>query len=142
MSGFEIHRQSSWYSPWSRLELKEVLPQIMDFFGFSEYFLELRLCGDREISGLNREFLGLPGPTNVLSFPNQESSGQGKELSGQICISLPAVYREAILYGQQARIHMLRLLLHGILHLADHPHGEEMQGLTEQGLQLFGLQNH
>ncbi len=114
----------------------------MELFGLSGCFLELRLCGDKEISGLNREFLGLPGPTNVLSFPNQESGGQGKELLGQICISLPAVYREAVLYGQQARIHMLRLLLHAILHLADYPHGEEMQDLTEQGLQLFGLRDH
>ncbi|MFO8031971.1 MAG: rRNA maturation RNase YbeY [Desulfohalobiaceae bacterium] len=131
MQAHEIQRQGGWYSPWSRQELYFLMPGIMEFIGCPGCFVELKLCGDLEIARLNQSYLGLPGPTNVLSFPAQEKNSQ---LLGQVCISLPAVHRESVLYAQYPRMHMLRLLLHGILHLAGYRHGQEMQVLTEDAV--------
>lgn len=131
MQASEIQRQGGWYSPWSRQELGFLLPEAMELIGLPGSFVELKLCGDKEIARLNQSYLGLPGPTNVLSFPAQEESIQ---LLGQVCISLPAVHRESVLYAQDPGRHMLRLLLHGILHLAGYRHGQEMQELTEEAV--------
>ncbi|MFW6401429.1 MAG: rRNA maturation RNase YbeY [Desulfohalobiaceae bacterium] len=139
MQSPNVQRQGGWYSPWSRLELRLLLPRAMELIGEPGSFVELRLCGDREIVRLNQEYLGLPGPTNVLSFPCLEAADKQQGLLGQICISLPAVERESVLYAQEPRQHMLRLLMHGILHLAGYPHGEQMQALTEQGVQELDM---
>lgn len=134
-----VQRKSGWYSPWSRQELRLLLPRAMELVGKPDSFVELRLCGDWEIARLNQEYLGLSGPTNVLSFPCQEATDTQQGLLGQICISLPAVKRESVLYAQEPRQHMLRLLMHGILHLAGYSHGELMQALTEQGVQELDM---
>ncbi len=113
------------------------MPGIMDFLGLPDWFVEIQLCGDKEIARLNMDFLGLPGPTNVLSFPVSDQAAGCQNFLGQICISLQAVQRESVLYSQPPREHMLRLLLHGMLHLAGYAHGQEMQACTEQGVEHF-----
>ncbi|THB71775.1 MAG: rRNA maturation RNase YbeY [Desulfovibrio sp.] len=87
---------------------------------------ELLLCDDKAISVLNQRHLGLPGPTNVLSFPAEQGQGLGV-----IALSMEAVQREAMLYGQYPLEHFCRLLAHGLLHLLGFDHGPDMDGATE-----------
>ena len=82
---------------------------------------ELRLCSDATIERYNREFLGGTGPTNILSFPSDNPT-----LPGLLLLSCPTCRREAMLYGQDIFEHCLRLLAHGLAHLADMDHGPEM----------------
>lgn len=91
---------------------------------------DLRLVEDREMAELNSQFLGLPGPTNVLSFPAETEARH----MGHIAICADAVLREARLYGQDPHEHFLRLLAHGLLHLAGFEHGEEMEEVTERAV--------
>jgi probable rRNA maturation factor len=44
------------------------------------------------------------------------------------------VAREAFLYGQTPRQHFIRMLCHGILHLAGFDHGPQMFDLTDQAV--------
>ncbi|MFP4167592.1 MAG: rRNA maturation RNase YbeY [Desulfonatronovibrionaceae bacterium] len=90
--------------------------------------VEVFVCGDRRMAGLNERFLGCPGPTNVLSFPD----GRG---GGQVAISWRAVSREAVLFRCPVLEHFIRLLTHGFLHLAGFEHSREMYDLTEQAVQ-------
>ncbi len=84
--------------------------------------VELKFCEDREIRLLNRRFLGIDSPTNVLSFPSDEEDS----FLGSLCVSIETIEREALLYGVGRMEHLCRMILHGILHLCGYQHGEEM----------------
>ena len=118
-----------------RRELSAGLEQILECFGLRGKGCDLLLADDRSLRELNRAYLGLDGPTNVLSFPEAGKDSEGH--LGNICLSVETLFREALLYGQDPAEHLIRLLCHGVLHLAGHEHGPAMQALTEQGLQVF-----
>lgn len=133
--------------PLSRQELVRVVETILDSLGLDGAALELTLVDDREIARLNREFMGCPGPTNILSFPASErsepdigpDSGNAAEYLGELALSVDTLAREAHLYGQPPLVHLARLLAHGILHLAGHDHGEAMDALTETAVDVVQL---
>lgn len=120
--------------PLSRRELGPLVERTLDAMGLAGATLELSLVGDAEIEALNRSFLGLPGPTNVLSFPAGEGAERSEYL-GEMAISVETATREAFLYGQDPAEHFLRLLCHGLAHLAGFDHGEAMDALAETGLE-------
>jgi probable rRNA maturation factor len=99
--------------------------------GLADADFELLLTGDLEIAELNLSFLGLTGPTNVLSFEDEDG-----ESLGSVAISVDAVEREAVLYGQNPLEHFARLLAHGLLHLSGMEHGDEMYELTERAVDV------
>nr|WP_300787378.1 rRNA maturation RNase YbeY [uncultured Desulfovibrio sp.] len=86
--------------------------------------LTLHLVDDGAMARCNRRHMGCSGPTNVLSFPGDDA------LPGQLVFSLPTWQRECLLYGQGGREHLLRLLAHGMGHLAGLDHGPEMDALS------------
>lgn len=118
--------------PVSRRDLETLLAGALDVLGLTGKTLSLRVVTDQEMEALNRAYLGLPGPTNVLSFP-LDDPGQ-PDCLGDMAISADTVAREAFLYGQTPRRHFVRLLCHGILHLAGLDHGPEMFELTDKAV--------
>lgn len=69
--------------------------------------------GDEEIRKINREFLGRSYSTDVISFP----MNSGKEIDGEIYISLDTVEENAIQWGVTTREEWRRVVIHGVLHL-------------------------
>ena len=120
----------------SAREWEHLAADLLEFFGQVDASVELRVTGDREIADLNQRFLGCPGPTNVLSFPVADSEGQAG--GGSVALSLDALARECLLYGQPLREHLVRLLAHAFLHLSGLVHGPEMESLTEQAVETLG----
>jgi len=110
--------------PLCRSELLPLVRKALSALDLSGRGFELALVGDGEIARLNREFLGRVGPTNILSFPEQDVADPKN--MGLVVLSVDAVTREARLYGQDARAYLVRLLCHGLLHLAGLSHGPEM----------------
>ena len=88
----------------------------------------LHLVDDGDMARANARHLGCIGPTNVLSFPGDAS------LPGQLLLSLPTWRRECLLYGQDGTEHLLRLLAHGMAHLAGLDHGPAMDELVARCL--------
>ena len=115
--------------PASRPEVAALCDALLDALDLSGREFDLTVTGDREIAALNGEFMGLPGPTNILSFPAEDPSRP--DYLGEMALSLDAVSREAFLHGQPPGLHMARLLAHGFLHLAGLDHGPLMESLTE-----------
>lgn len=115
--------------PASRPEIAALCRAILEALDLTDREFDLSLAGDAAVEALNREFLGLPGPTNILSFPAEDPDRP--EYLGELALSLDAVRREAFLYGQPPGLHMARLLAHGFLHLAGLDHGPLMESLTE-----------
>lgn len=89
--------------------------------------VELALLDDAGMSALNMDFLGLTGPTNVLSFP---AAGVGE--TGSLALAVPTVLREAWLYGQDEARYALRMLAHGLAHIMGYEHGPEMDMEVEK----------
>ncbi|MEW5773462.1 MAG: rRNA maturation RNase YbeY [Thermodesulfobacteriota bacterium] len=117
--------------PACREDLARRAARLMASLGLSDRCVEATLVGDREMARLNADFLGLPGPTNVLSFEAGEGAG---EYLGEVVVSAETCLREARLYGQDPAAHFDRLLGHGLLHLAGYPHGEAMDALLDAAL--------
>ncbi len=105
--------------------------------------LSLVICDDPQITELNGQYLGKPRPTNVISFPMQE--GEDAEftphLLGDIVVSIDTAHREAAENDLDPNEHLVRLIIHGLLHLLgyDHIHDEQearrMEELTEKLLE-------
>jgi probable rRNA maturation factor len=115
--------------PLCRGELAALAGTIQDALGLAGLTFDLRVVGDGEMAGLNRDFLGLFGPTNVLSFPAGDPARP--DYLGELAVSADTVVREAFLYGQDPVAHLARLLAHGFLHLAGWDHGPAMEAATE-----------
>jgi probable rRNA maturation factor len=102
--------------------------------------LSVLITGDEEIAELNQRYLNRHGPTNVIAFPQQEGelAGLTPGLLGDVVVSLETARREAAENGLDGGEHLIRLLIHGLLHLLghDHVHNEDearaMEELTEK----------
>jgi len=125
--------------PLSRRELSALCACLTEALGLGQAAFELSIVDDESIAELNRNFLGVSGPTNVLSFPGTHPDDPG--YIGEIALSAPAAYREAVLYGQDPAAHLARLLAHGLLHLAGFDHGEAMEALTEKAVRATARGN-
>lgn len=85
--------------------------------------LTLVLTGDERIRALNRDFLGRDAPTDVLSFPADETDPQtGRRYLGDVVISLPRAVEQSTAWGGAVEAEIQLLVVHGILHLLGHDH--------------------
>lgn len=94
--------------------------------------VELVLVRDKDMALCNSVHMGLPGPTNILSFPAEpvepaEHTDPGLPvMPAGLVLSVDTLLREAFLYKEDPRKHLLRLLAHGLGHAAGFDHGSEM----------------
>lgn len=101
--------------------------------------LSLVITDDADIAELNRDYLGRVGPTNVLAFAmgEGEMAGLNPGLLGDVVISVETAAREAADNDLDPEEHLMRLIVHGLLHLLGHDHvhdpeqARRMEALTE-----------
>lgn len=92
--------------------------------------LTIVLTDDERIRELNRDYLGIDAPTDVLSFPASETDGSeidpetGSPYLGDILISLPYAARSAERAGHPLEAEVQLLAVHGVLHLLGHDHAK------------------
>jgi len=90
--------------------------------------LTIVLTDDAHIQELNRDYLGIDAPTDVLSFPASEIDGSeidpetGASYLGDILISLPYAAKSAAQAGHPLETEVQLLVVHGVLHLLGHDH--------------------
>ena len=78
----------------------------------------------RRIAALNREHLGHAGPTDVISFAF-EPVGPAFEVVGDVYIAPDVARKNARAHGRGVREELLRLVVHGVLHVVGHDHPED-----------------
>lgn len=83
--------------------------------------LSLTLLDEDRIAELNREWLDRDGPTDVLAF----EMGEAGELLGDVCVCPAVARRAAEEQGVDFREELVRLAVHGTLHVLGHDHPEE-----------------
>jgi probable rRNA maturation factor len=87
--------------------------------------LSIVLTDDARLQELNREYLSIDAPTDVLSFPASETDPDtGARYIGDILISMPRAQSQAGAAGHPVESEVQLLVVHGVLHLLGHDHGE------------------
>jgi len=88
--------------------------------------LSLALVDDGAMAELNLRHRSRRGPTDVLSFSLLEGphSRHRGALLGDVVISVETAARQARRSGRRLDDELLRLLIHGVLHLLGHDHAE------------------
>ncbi|HEX2990459.1 MAG TPA: rRNA maturation RNase YbeY [Anaerolineales bacterium] len=85
--------------------------------------LSIVLSDDARLQELNRDYLGIDAPTDVLSFPASETDPQtGARYIGDILISVPRAQSQAEAAGHALESELQLLVVHGVLHLLGHDH--------------------
>ncbi len=91
----------------------------------AEADITIVLTDDAQLHELNREFLGVDAPTDVLSFPASESDPEtGAAYLGDILISIPRAAQQAQAAGHPVEAEVQLLVVHGVLHLLGYDHAE------------------
>jgi probable rRNA maturation factor len=129
------------------------LPAVERFVGLvlerleiSGWEVSVLFCDDTFIRNLNATYRGIDAPTDVLSFSQTEGPGADHPeavhagvdaplAAGDIVISLDTLTRQAAEYDVPLEEELKRLLIHGILHLAGHDHGERHDDGRMMGIQ-------
>ena len=82
-------------------------------YGFAVGKINYIFCSDERELAVNREFLGHDYYTDVITFDYSTPS----TLNGDIFISLDTVRSNAEMVGTSFENELLRILIHGVLHL-------------------------
>ena len=83
------------------------------------------LADNPRLQELNRDYLGIDAPTDVLSFPASETDPEtGAHYLGDILISIPRAEEQAQSGGHPLEAELQLLVVHGVLHLLGYDHAE------------------
>ena len=87
--------------------------------------LTIVLTDDAQLHELNRDYLGVDAPTDVLSFPASETDPEtARRYLGDILISVPRAEEQARAAGHALEAEVQLLAIHGTLHLLGYDHAE------------------
>ena len=109
--------------------------------------LTIVLTDDKQVQELNRDYLGIDAPTDVLSFPASEIDPEtGSAYIGDIIISMPYAAKSAGKAGHSVEAEVQLLVFHGVLPLLGHDHAKpkekaKMWKAQAEILETLGLGN-
>lgn len=113
------------------LWLRRVARHVLVAEGADPTELGVVITDDATVRELNRRYLDVDEPTDVLSFGLGEKDdapfalppGEAPSL-GEVIISYPTAVRQAEEQGHSVEAEVAHLLVHGVLHLLDYDHME------------------
>lgn len=98
----------------------------------NEYELGLIFVGRKAIAKLNKEHRGKDTPTDILSFPLSDRSGE-------IFINLDEAKKEAKKFDRPFDNFIAFLFIHGLVHLKGFTHGSKMEREERKFRDCFGI---
>jgi probable rRNA maturation factor len=104
--------------------IRASLRKLLSLTGQQNAEVSVLLVGDKAMRSLNRRYRGKDRTTDVLSFPLREGrfTRIQPHILGDIVLSLPAAARQAKAAGEPCHAEIVRLLVHGYLHLLGYDH--------------------
>ncbi|MBC8209927.1 MAG: rRNA maturation RNase YbeY [Gammaproteobacteria bacterium] len=106
----------------------------------------IRIVDQAESHQLNKAFRHIDKPTNVLSFPADESDYLEYDHLGDLVICASVVEDEAVQQQKDPVAHWAHMVVHGMLHLQGYDHisdqdAEQMESLEIEILARLGHTN-
>jgi len=118
--------------------IERLAKEILSFLNKQNVELSITLTDNESIKSLNKDWRGKDKPTDVLSFPiNEKPPGYNYYLLGDVVISLPFAKKQAEEIGFSYKEEVLRLLIHGVLHLLGYDHEKS----EKEAKVMFNLQD-
>jgi probable rRNA maturation factor len=121
-----VHVEEALAVPLEPARVEEALRSVLRAEGVREAELSVAFVGDEQIAALNRDYLQHEGPTDVISFALHDP---GQSVLGDVYVGVEQARRQAAELGVALEVELLRLAIHGTLHVLgyDHPVGEERE---------------
>ena len=133
MTGIEVIVSDEVFElfPLEQEHLKKFAARVLKSSGISQYAVNIVFINDEKMTGLNEKFKKRKSSTDVLSF--NLSDGSSDIVEGEVYISLERAKEQSLDYHVPFREEIIRLVTHGLLHLAGRTHNreEEYQSMTE-----------
>lgn len=120
----------------NRNRYRSLLARLVDHYQLGDPEVTLAFVNNKTIQELNRQFLKMNTPTDVLSFPVGEKGADGKYYMGDIIISVPKAYDQSIEKEHSLEREMEILAIHGFLHLMGYEH---LKGLEKEEKKITKL---
>lgn len=110
--------------------------------GLSKEELSIAFVGQKRMQRLNKLYRGKNQSTDVLAFPTgathqKQFYGRGENI-GEMIISLPDIKRNAKKFKVSFEAELMRIVVHGILHLAGYDH----EKTEKEAERMFDKQEH
>ncbi len=140
--------------------LGETLDHILTFLELPGGEVEVTLINDQTIQVLNRDYRKINTPTNVLAFPHYNwmkpcvctenihgiDCDGSPGLLGEVLVSVDTVLRDADLAGIPLLSELVRITIHGVLHIVgfDHQTDHDFEIMNEyeiKALKIINLMN-
>jgi len=114
-------------SPADPARVEAAVRHVLRAEGVDEAEISIALVGDEQIAELNQQYLDHEGPTDVITFALHEA---GESPLGDVYVGVEQARRQAAEFGATPEEEVLRLAVHGTLHVLgyDHPEGAERTG--------------
>jgi probable rRNA maturation factor len=122
---------------------KKIIMQLLEILFKKEKkqldFLNYIFCSDEFLLEINRQYLNHDNYTDIITF----DLGRPKQsINGEIYISYPRVKENAAIYKVKTSIELLRVIIHGALHLCGYKDKTKSQKLEmrkkeEQYLRIY-----
>ena len=112
--------------------LKKYAVRILESSGVADCSVSIIFIGDAKMSVLNEKYKKRKGSTDVLSF---DLSDEGSDsIEGEVYVSLERAEVQSADYGVSYSEEAVRLVTHGLLHLAGRVHksDEEYEAMTRE----------
>ena len=100
--------------------LERLVRKALAVEGVEQAEIGIVLVDDRRIAAVHRRWLGVPGPTDVITFDLSAGAAgppQAAVLTGDIVVSTETARRMACVVGWTPRQELAYYIVHGILHL-------------------------
>ena len=95
--------------------VKSAMSSVLDGEDKDYTSVSVLLVSDDEIKEVNKKYLGHDYATDVVTFPLHEDS---EPIEGEIYVSLQATSRNSKTYKNSHSSEIIRVVIHGMLHLA------------------------
>lgn len=107
--------------------LRRVTGKLLRLLDEAEAEVCVALVSDTRMRRLNRTYRNQDRTTDVLAFAYREVKSDVAPLLGDVVISIPEARRQAKACSHSLDEEVLRLLIHGVLHLVGYDHERSRQ---------------
>ena len=126
--------------PLNKRHLRKYSQNVLKESGFSKGEANIVFIDDEKMTSLNEDYKKRKGSTDVLSF--NLSDDCSRVIDGEVYISLERAHEQSFNFCVPVENEILRLVTHGLLHLAGYIHDTEeeysfMEETTERFVQSF-----
>lgn len=110
--------------PVARDRVQRVADRVLRAERVRHALISITFVTDQKIAALNWQHLKHRGPTDVISFALSPVT-RGGELVGDVYVAPAVARRNAAAHGSGVREELLRLVVHGVLHVIGYAHPDD-----------------